>query len=153
MTHPVIELKMTPDCLKSPGGIPFYATDGSAAMDLKACLKEPLDLFPCVSEIVHTGVRVNINDKGIVAILASRSGLYAKHGVRVGQGIGTIDSDYQGEIKVILTNDSSETYTVQPGDRIAQLMFVPVLQANLMLVNEFSSETKRGDGGFGHTGR
>jgi len=92
-------------------------------------------------------------DPGLVAIVASRSGLSLKHGVRVAQGIGVIDADYHGEIGVILANDSDQDYVIQPGERIAQLMFQPVVQVALQFVNEFSTETERGTGGFGSTGK
>jgi dUTP pyrophosphatase len=132
---------------------PSYATDGSAAMDLRACIEDPVALQPGGRCLVKTGIAINMMDPGLVAIVASRSGLSLKHGVRVAQGIGVIDADYHGEIGVILANDSAETYTVQPGERIAQLMFQPVIQVMLQYVDEFSTETERGTGGFGSTGR
>ena len=132
---------------------PSYATDGSAAMDLRACIEDPVALLPGGRCLVKTGIAINMMDPGLVAIVASRSGLSLKHGVRVAQGIGVIDADYHGEIGVILANDSAETYTVQPGERIAQLMFQPVIQVMLQYVDEFSTETERGTGGFGSTGK
>jgi dUTP pyrophosphatase len=104
-------------------------------------------------KLVPTGIAINIMDSGLVAIVASRSGLSLNHGIRVAQGIGVIDSDYHGEIKVILTNDGDESYTVAPNDRIAQLMFQPVIQVKLDFVDAFSIETERGCAGFGSTGR
>jgi dUTP pyrophosphatase len=103
--------------------------------------------------LVETGIALNMMDPGLVAIVASRSGLSLKHGVRVAQGIGVIDSDYHGEICVILANDSDEPYHVEPGDRIAQLMFQPVVQVMLHFTDEFSIQTERGAGGFGSTGK
>lgn len=132
---------------------PAYATDGSAAMDLRACIEEPVALQAGGRILVKTGIAINMMDPGLVAIVASRSGLSLKHGVRVAQGIGVIDADYHGEIGVILANDSAETYTVQPGERIAQLLFQPVIQVALQYVDEFSTETERGTGGFGSTGK
>jgi dUTP pyrophosphatase len=96
---------------------------------------------------------INMQDPNLVAIVASRSGLSLKHGVRVAQGIGVIDADYHGEISVILTNDSAEPYAIQPAERIAQLMFQPVVQVQLALVDAFASQTERGTGGFGSTGK
>jgi len=132
---------------------PAYATDGSAAMDLRACIEEPVTVQPGGRTLVKTGIAINMMDPGLVAIVASRSGLSLKHGVRVAQGIGVIDADYHGEIGVILANDSQEPYSIQPGERIAQLMFQPVIQVALQYVDQFSTETERGAGGFGSTGK
>ncbi len=133
--------------------LPTYATDGSAAIDLRACLDAPLVLIPGGRELVPTGLAINMMDPNLVAIVASRSGLSLKYGVRVAQGIGVIDADYHGEIKVILTNDGTASYTVEPGERIAQLMFQPVVRVDFRYVDEFATQTARGEGGFGHSGR
>ena len=133
--------------------MPTYATDGSAAMDLRACIAEPVTIAPGARHLLKTGLAINMMDPSLVAIVASRSGLSLKHGIRVAQGIGVIDADYHGEIGVILANDGEDPYTVQPGDRIAQLMFQPVVQVSLSVVEEFSTETERGSGGFGSTGK
>jgi dUTP pyrophosphatase len=133
--------------------LPCYATEGSAAMDLRACIDAPLVLQARATALVRTGLAINMQDSNLVAIVASRSGLSLKHGVRVAQGIGVIDADYHGEIAVILTNDSTEAYTIQPAERIAQLMFQPVVQVQLALVDAFASQTERGTGGFGSTGK
>lgn len=133
--------------------MPTYATDGSAAMDLRACIAEPVTIAPGDRLLIKSGLAINMMDPSLVAIVASRSGLSLKHGIRVAQGIGVIDADYHGEIGVILANDGVEAYTVQPGDRIAQLMFQPVVQVSLCVVEEFSTETVRGAGGFGSTGK
>jgi dUTP pyrophosphatase len=133
--------------------IPHYATDGAAAMDLRACIEAPVVLVSGGRLLVKTGLAINMMDPNLVAIVASRSGLSLKHGIRVAQGIGVIDADYHGEIGVILANDSAEDYTIQPGERIAQLMFQPVVQVALHLVDQFSTETGRGEGGFGSTGK
>ncbi|MBT9458598.1 MAG: dUTP diphosphatase [Burkholderiaceae bacterium] len=133
--------------------LPSYATDGSAALDLRACIAEAVTLEPGGRALVKTGLAINMMDPGLVAIVASRSGLSLKHGVRVAQGIGVIDADYHGEIGVILANDGQVPYVVQPGERVAQLMFQPVVQVALQVVEEFSTETGRGEGGFGSTGK
>jgi len=133
--------------------LPSYATDGSAALDLRACIAEAVTLEPGGRALVKTGLAINMMDPGLVAIVASRSGLSLKHGVRVAQGIGVIDADYHGEIGVILANDGQLPYVVQPGERVAQLMFQPVVQVALQVVEEFSTETGRGEGGFGSTGK
>lgn len=132
---------------------PAYATDGSAAMDLRACIEEPVELAPGDRILIKTGMAINMMDPALVAIIASRSGLSLKHGVRVAQGIGVIDADYHGEIGVILANDGATAYLIEPGERIAQLMFQPVVQVDLHYVEQFSTETERGEGGFGSTGR
>jgi dUTP pyrophosphatase len=103
--------------------------------------------------LIKTGIALNMADPGLVAIVASRSGLSLKHQVRVAQGIGVIDADYHGEIAVILANDGSEEYIVNPGDRIAQLLFQPVVQVALQFVDSFATPTARGEGGFGSTGK
>lgn len=133
--------------------LPDYATGGAAGMDLRACVSEAVTLEPGGRRLFPTGLAINIQDPGLAAMVASRSGLSLKHGVRVGQGLGVVDSDYHGEIGVILINDGTQPYTVEPGERIAQLLFVPVAQIAFNYVDTFSSTTDRGDGGFGHTGR
>lgn len=132
---------------------PSYATDGAAAMDLRACIEEAITLAPGERTLVKTGLAINMMDPALVAIVASRSGLSLKHGIRVAQGIGVIDADYHGEIGVILANDGNAAYVIEPGERIAQLMFQPVIQVSLHYVEQFSIETGRGEGGFGSTGR
>ena len=129
-----------------------YATDGSAGLDLRASIDEPFKLYPKQRKLIKTGVAVHINDTGIVGFITSRSGLNLKHGVRVSQGVGTIDSDYQDELGVILYNDGDEIYTVEPYERIAQIVFMPVYQMQISLVDDFDSDNNRG-GGFGSTGK
>ncbi len=148
-----IEARVVNDLLGTRIPLPDYATDGSAAMDLRACVEAPVVLEPGQRLLVKTGLAINMLDPGLVAIVASRSGLSLKHGVRVAQGVGVIDADYHGEIGVILTNDGPEPFTIEPGERIAQLMFQPVVQVALHLVPAFTSTTERGTGGFGSTGR
>lgn len=132
---------------------PTYATSGAAAMDLRACIETAVTLLPGARMLIKTGLALNMMDPGLVAIIASRSGLSLKHGIRVAQGIGVIDADYHGEIGVIMANDSDTPYVIEPGERIAQLMFQPVIQVGLHYVEQFSIETERGEGGFGSTGR
>ena len=134
-------------------GIPAYKTTGSAGMDLIACIEEPVVIEAGKNKLICSGLAVNIQDPGLVAVVASRSGLCLNNQVRVGQGLGIIDSDYHGEIGVILHNDGESDYTVQPSERIAQLLFIPVVQVALKLVDTFTTHTDRGEGGFGHTGR
>lgn len=121
-------------------------------MDLRAYIEEAITLAPGQRSLIKTGLAINMMDPGLVAIVASRSGLSLKHGIRVAQGIGVIDADYHGEIGVILANDGDKPYRVEPGERIAQLMFQPVVQVHLDYVDQFSTETERGEGGFGSTG-
>ncbi|PZP29716.1 MAG: dUTP diphosphatase [Roseateles depolymerans] len=148
-----IEAKVVNPLLGTSVPAPTYATDGSAAIDLRACIPDAIELAPGARTLVKTGLAINMMDPGLVAIVASRSGLSLKHGVRVAQGIGVVDSDYHGEIGVILANDSDATFRIEPGERIAQLMFQPVVQVAFQFVDTFSTETSRGEGGFGSTGR
>lgn len=134
-------------------GLPDYKTEGSAGLDLVACIESPVTLAGGENTLIGTGLAINIQDPGLVAVVASRSGLCLKHRIRVGQGLGVIDSDYHGEIGVILHNDGADDYVVQPGERIAQLLFMPVVQVDLKTVPDFSTTTQRGDGGFGSTGK
>ena len=147
-----IEARIVNDLLGSTIPEPTYATDGSAAMDLRACIEEPVTLPPGERALVKTGLAINMMDPSLAAIIASRSGLSLNHGIRVAQGIGLIDADYHGELGVILANDGEEEYVVKPGDRIAQLLFQPVVKVSFQYVDQFSTETERGTGGFGSTG-
>ncbi len=133
--------------------MPSRATGGSAAMDMRACLEEPLTVKPGETVIVPSGIAISINDPGTVALLLPRSGLGTRHGIVLANTIGVIDSDYQGEILIGIYNRGNESYTIEPGERICQMLFMPVLQAKLSVVAEFSVESGRGAGGFGHTGR
>jgi dUTP pyrophosphatase len=132
--------------------LPAYATDGSAGMDLRACLAAPLELAPGEAQLVPTGIAIHIADPGLAAVLLPRSGLGHKHGVVLGNLVGLIDSDYQGQLMVSLWNRGREPFTVQPGERIAQMVVVPVVRARFEVVESFE-ESARGAGGFGHTGR
>jgi len=153
MNHPKIETKIMNPLMGSSIPLPTYATNGSAAMDLRACLAEPLTLEPGKTALVPSGIAISIHDPGLVALLVPRSGLGIKHGIVLSNTVGVIDSDYQGEIGIGVFNRSGVAYTIEPGERICQMMFVPVVQAALTLVEEFGIESDRGAGGFGHTGR
>lgn len=148
-----IETKIVNPLIGASIPLPSYTTTGSAAMDLRACLNEPLTVRPGDTVIIPSGIAISIKDPGVVAILAPRSGLGIKHGLVLANTIGVIDSDYQGEIGIGIHNRGVEPYTVEPGERICQMLFMPVLQAALSVVEEFSAESARGAGGFGHTGR
>ena len=132
--------------------LPNYATSGSAAVDLCAMIDEPYTLMPGERHLFPTGVSISPETSGVVAIVAGRSGLGIKHGVTLSNGIGVIDSDYRGEVHAGLINRSDVPYTVNPGDRIAQLFFVPVYAASFAVCDELD-ETERGAGGFGSTGK
>ena len=132
--------------------LPAYATEGSAGMDLRACLDAPLSLAPGQSVLVPTGLAIHIDDPACCAVILPRSGLGHRHGIVLGNLTGLIDADYQGPLMVSLWNRSSDTYDVQPGERIAQLVVLPVLRVAFEQVDEFRP-TARGEGGFGHTGR
>jgi dUTP pyrophosphatase len=132
--------------------LPQYATAGSAGMDLRACLDKPLSLEPGRAELLPTGLAIYVEDPGLAAVILPRSGLGHKHGIVLGNLVGLIDSDYQGQLMVSVWNRGREPYTVQPGERIAQLVVVPVVQVQLEVVEDFAA-TARGAGGFGHSGR
>ena len=132
---------------------PSYATEGAAGMDLRACLEAPLTLAPEQVAAVGTGVAMSIRRPEYMALLAPRSGLGVKHGIVLANTVGIIDSDYQDEIRVALFNRSRVSYDIQPGERVAQLIIVPVTRAIIKIVEEFSQTTTRGVGGFGSTGR
>ncbi len=132
--------------------LPDYATSGSAGLDLRAMLKAPLELAPGASELLPTGMAIHIGEPGVAALILPRSGLGHRHGIVLGNLVGLIDSDYQGELLVSCWNRGQETFHIEVGERIAQLVLVPVLRARFELVDTFSS-SERGTGGFGHTGR
>jgi len=133
--------------------LPSYATDGSAGLDLRACIAEPVSIGPDETVMIATGLAIYIADPGIMAVIAPRSGLSFKHSIGLKNFVGIIDSDYQNEIGIAVWNHGRETYTVQPGERICQMMFVPVIQPILEIVSEFSDESARGLGGWGHSGK
>ena len=131
--------------------LPHYGTDGSAGLDLRACLEETLVLQPGETKLIPTGMSIYIEDNGLAAMILPRSGLGHKHGIVLGNLVGLIDSDYQGELMVSCWNRSNSAFTMEVGERIAQLVIVPVVQAEFDLVSEFEA-TDRGEGGFGSTG-
>ena len=131
--------------------MPSYSTPGSAGMDLRACLEESLNLAPAETSLIPTGVAIFVADPGYAALILPRSGLGHKHGIVLGNLVGLIDSDYQGELMVSAWNRGSSNFTIEPGDRIAQLIVVPVQQVEFSIVSEFLS-TERGTGGFGSSG-
>ncbi|MGE4282706.1 MAG: dUTP diphosphatase [Clostridia bacterium] len=131
---------------------PYYATSGSAGMDLSACIDEPVTLKSGEKTIIPTGIAVQMPSNEYVALVFARSGLGIRHGITMSNGVGVIDSDYAGEIKCGLANLGSESYTIQPGDRIAQMVFMPVAIASLTVVDELEA-TERGIGGIGSTGQ
>jgi dUTP pyrophosphatase len=146
----VIDLKVLD--ARMAAHLPAYATAGSAGLDLRACLDEPLVLQPGQATLVPTGLAVHIADPGLAAMLLPRSGLGHKHGIVLGNLVGLIDSDYQGPLMVSCWNRGSAPFTVEPMDRIAQMVIVPVVQAQFRQVDDFDSSA-RGSGGFGSTGR
>jgi dUTP pyrophosphatase len=131
--------------------LPAYATSGSAGLDLRACLEAPLDLESGRAELIPTGLAIHLEDAALAAVILPRSGLGHKHGVVLGNLVGLIDSDYQGQLLVSCWNRSREPFTIRPGERIAQLVVVPVVQVALEVVDSFEGST-RGAGGFGHSG-
>ena len=132
--------------------LPTYATSGSAGLDLRACLDDVLDIAPGTTTLVPTGLAIHIADPDLAAVILPRSGLGHKHGIVLGNLVGLIDSDYQGQLMVSVWNRGQESFSLQPGDRMAQLVFVPVVQAEFNLVEDFDASS-RGEGGFGHSGR
>lgn len=145
-----LEVKILDERIRSM--LPHYATPGAAGLDLRACLDAPLTLAPGQSQLVSSGIAIHVGDPGYAAVILPRSGLGSKNGIVLGNLVGLIDSDYQGPLMVSLWNRSSAPFTVQPLDRIAQLVVVPVVQVEFEVVEEFAA-SKRGAGGFGSTGR
>ena len=133
--------------------LPQYATPGSAGLDLRACLDAPLTLQPNAWQLVPTGIAIHLADPGYAALILPRSGLGHKHGIVLGNLVGLIDSDYQGQLMVSAWNRSDLAFTLEPMERLAQLVIVPVVQAHFNVVNEFSAATERGEGGYGSTGK
>ena len=150
MTTATIDLKLLD--ARMAGAVPGYATPGSAGLDLRACLDAPLVLEPGATALIPTGLAIHIGDPALAAMILPRSGLGHRHGIVLGNLVGLIDSDYQGQIFVSVWNRGRETFTVQPMERIAQLVVVPVLQVGFNVVDEFP-ESDRGEGGFGSTGK
>ena len=146
------QIKILDERLGSEFPLPEYATGGSAGMDLRACVDESLAVEPGETVLIPTGFAMHISDPGVAATILPRSGLGHKHGLVLGNLVGLIDSDYQGQVFVSCWNRSDTVFTVEPGMRIAQMVFLPVLQAQWEVVDEFQ-DSQRGAGGFGHTGR
>ena len=147
-----IQLKILDPRLGKEFPLPHYATDGSAGMDMRACLDEPLELAPGDTSLIPTGLAIHLADTGLAAILLPRSGLGHKHGIVLGNLVGLIDSDYQGQVFVSCWNRGNKTFIVAPGERVAQMVIVPVVRAEFDIVEDFDA-SERGAGGFGHTGR
>ncbi|QCJ71876.1 dUTP diphosphatase [Providencia heimbachae] len=147
-----IDLKILDARIGNEFPLPTYATTGSAGLDLRACLDAPIDLTPGQTELIPTGLAIHIADEQLAAVILPRSGLGHKHGVVLGNLVGLIDSDYQGQLMVSVWNRSDKTFTVEPGERMAQMVFVPIVQAEFNIVDDFDA-TQRGEGGFGHSGR
>jgi dUTP pyrophosphatase len=147
-----IELKILDKRLGNEFPLPHYATHGSAGLDLRACIDEHMRVDPGETHLVPTGLALHIADADMAAVILPRSGLGHKHGIVLGNLVGLIDSDYQGQVFVSVWNRGEEHFVIEPGDRIAQMVFVPVIQAGFKIVDEFQG-SKRGDGGFGHSGR
>ncbi len=146
-----IQLKILDSRLGNEFELPDYATDGSAGMDLRACVETSTELKPGETKLIPTGMSIYVADPSLAAVLLPRSGLGHKHGIVLGNLTGLIDSDYQGPLMVSLWNRGDTTFTIEPGDRIAQMVFVPIVQAEFELVEEFT-QSERASGGFGHTG-
>lgn len=150
MISPTIALRVLDKRIRQY--LPAYATPGSAAMDLRACIDVPITLPPCHTELVPTGVAIHIGDPGLAALILPRSGLGHKHGIVLGNLVGLIDSDYQGQLLVSCWNRGKESFTLKPMDRLAQIVFVPIVQVQFAEVEAFDSSV-RGEGGLGSTGR
>ncbi len=146
-----IQLKVLDPRIGDSIPLPRYATDGSAGLDMRACIDEAMTIEPGQTELIPTGLAIHIGDPGLAAVLLPRSGLGHKHGLVLGNLTGLIDSDYQGQVFISCWNRGSSAYTIDPGERIAQMVFVPVEQVAFDVVEEFTA-SDRGDGGFGHSG-
>ncbi|HUW99027.1 MAG TPA: dUTP diphosphatase [Acidiferrobacter sp.] len=151
MTSPVVDLKLLDPRFGQDFPLPTYATTGSAAVDLRACLQETLTLKPGDCVMIPTGIALHLADRSLAALVLPRSGLGHK-GLVLGNTIGLIDSDYQGEITLSCWNRGSEAITITPGDRIAQLVIIPIVAAAFRIVEQFTDATDRGESGFGHSG-
>lgn len=150
MSQPIVQLKVLRPQMAN--ALPQYATSGSAGLDLRACLDTPLTLEAGQTQLIATGIAIHLSDTNLAAMILPRSGLGHKHGIVLGNLVGLIDSDYQGELMVSMWNRSNTPFTIEPMERIAQLVIVPVVQAAFERVDDFSI-SERGSGGFGSTGR
>lgn len=151
MTRKKLQVRVLDDRIGNQMPFPEYATDGSAGLDLRACLDEALTLTPGDTRLIRTGLSIHIGDPSLAAMILPRSGLGHKHGIVLGNLVGLIDSDYQGELMVSCWNRGHDAFTIEPGERIAQLVLVPVIQADFEVVASFDTSA-RGEGGFGSTG-
>ncbi len=147
-----IQLKILDPRVGTEFPLPQYATEGSAGLDLRACIDEEMVIEPGQTELVPTGLAIHISDPSMAAVILPRSGLGHKHGIVLGNLVGLIDSDYQGQLFVSTWNRGTDSFSLKPGERLAQLVFVPVVQAGFDIVDEFD-DSARGEGGFGHSGR
>lgn len=147
-----VELKILDPRVGDSIPLPHYATDGSAGMDMRACIDESITVSPGETVLIPTGLAIHVSDASLAAVLLPRSGLGHKHGLVLGNLTGLIDSDYQGQVYISCWNRSSTSYEVQPAERIAQMVFVPVEQVELKVVDQFDA-SERGAGGFGHSGK
>jgi dUTP pyrophosphatase len=147
-----VELKILDKRIGNEFALPQRATDGAAGLDLCACIDEHIHIAPGETHLIPTGIAIHINDKRLAAVLLPRSGLGHKHGIVLGNLVGLIDSDYQGQVLVSIWNRGKNTFTLEPGDRIAQMVFVSIAQTEFQVVENFT-ESGRGAGGFGHTGK
>jgi dUTP pyrophosphatase len=152
MSRAPIQLKILDSRLGKEFALPDYATPGSAGVDLRACVEDSVNLEPGQTELIPSGMAIHIADSSLAAIVLPRSGLGHKHGIVLGNLVGLIDSDYQGQVFVSCWNRGHASFTINPGDRLAQMVFVPIVQANFEVVQEFD-RSDRGVGGFGHTGQ
>lgn len=146
-----VQVKILNNSINSDIPMPTYATEGSAALDLRACIDNKIELLPKNTILVPTGLAFYIQDKDYAGIILPRSGLGHKHGIILGNSVGLIDSDYQGELMVSLFNNSNDVFIINPGDRIAQFMLIPVISIEYEFVDDFNA-TSRSSGGFGHSG-
>lgn len=151
MSHP-IQLKILNSKIGTTIPLPTYATDGAAGLDLRVCIEEPIQIAPQETILLPTGISIYIADPKLAAVILPRSGLGHKNGIVLGNLVGLIDSDYQGELKISCWNRGADHFTVNPGDRIAQLVFIPVVQASFEVVTEYT-QSQRGEDGFGSSGR
>ena len=147
-----IQVKILDQRIGSDYPLPAYATPGSAGMDLRACIENDREIKPGETHLIPTGISIHIEDPALAAVILPRSGLGHKHGIVLGNLVGLIDSDYQGPLMVSCWNRGQDNFTLKVGERLAQLVIVPVVQANFEIVEEFG-ESERGEGGFGHSGR
>ena len=152
ITKPIVDFKILDDRIGNTIPLPEYATTGSAGMDLRACIDASLTVNPGETHLIPTGIAIHIEDPTLAATILPRSGMGHKHGIVLGNLVGLIDSDYQGQLFISCWNRGDKAYTIEMGDRIAQLMIIPVVQVTLNQVESFD-DSDRGDGGFGHSGK